>query len=123
MDSVRLNTRIVQCLAGLGLRATRPQLHNLGLLCGALDVPLAEQRDNLIQRLRRWLKNEHLDVAACYAPVARQILAHWPGRECCLVMDRTDIKDRLSILMLGLAYRKRVLCHSLGRCCASVAPC
>lgn len=122
MNSVRLSERIVQCLAGLGLQATRPQLQNLGLLCGALafghschlaslalDLPVEGQRDNLIQRLRRWLKTEQLKVGACYAPFARQLVRDWQGQEICLVMDRTDIKDRLSILMLGMAYHKRVL--------------
>jgi hypothetical protein len=36
MDSVRLLHRIVQSLAALGLRVSRPQLTNLALLCQAL---------------------------------------------------------------------------------------
>ena len=32
-----------------------------------------------------------------------------PGGEVCLVMDRTDIENRWSLLLLGASYKKRVL--------------
>jgi len=122
MDSVRLLNRIVQSLAALGLPVSRPELTNLALLCQALAfspschlatlalaLPTAGQRENRVQRLRRCLKNAHLAAPCCYAPLLRYLLGQCAGRELCLVMDRTDIQDRLSILMLGVCYRKHVL--------------
>ena len=122
MDRVRLVSRIVQCFQDVGLGGSQPQLRNLALLCQALAfsrdchlanlalaLPLPGQRSSLEQRLQRFLQNEHLDVAACYAPLGRQLLAHWPGHELCLVMDRTDIQDQVSVLLLGAAYHKRLL--------------
>jgi hypothetical protein len=116
MDSVRLLNRIVQSLAELGLPISRPQLTKLALLCLALAfspnchlatlalaVPIAGQRENRVQRLRRCLKNAHLAATHCYAPMLRSLLVQCAGRELCLVMDRTDIQDRLSILLLGCA--------------------
>jgi hypothetical protein len=115
MVSTRLVTRIVQCLGAVGLPATRPQLYDLALLCYALAfssschwaglallLPLTGQRESLVQRLRRYLKNPRLSPVQCYAPVMRYILSHWSGREICLVLDRTDIQDRWSILLLGI---------------------
>lgn len=122
MDSVRLTSRIVQSLREVGLRASRPQLENLALLCQALayspdchlanlalHLPLAGRRDSLTQRLQRCLKNEHLAGPTGYAPVMHHILRSWTGSELCLVLDRTDLADQLSILLLGVAYHKRTL--------------
>jgi hypothetical protein len=122
MDSVRLTNRIVQCFHDVGLGGSQPQLYNLALLCQALafgrdchlanlalEVPLLERRASLEQRLQRLLENAHLDVQRCYAPLARQILQHWRGAEVCLIMDRTDIKADVSVLLLGVAYHKHLL--------------
>lgn len=122
MNSVRLHRQIVQKMITLGLQATAPQRENLAWLCQslayspdchlatlALQIPLPGQRESLIQRERRFLKNAHLQVARCYEPWVRNLLGHWPGCECCLVMDRTDIEHDASILLLGAAYRKRLL--------------
>lgn len=122
MNSVRLHRQLVQSLAALGVGASRPQRTNLAGLCQALafsanchlatlalGLPFVGQRENLIQRLRRFLKTERLEPLACYGPLVRHLLAHWPDREVTLVMDRTDLENRLSILTLGAAYRKRLL--------------
>lgn len=122
MHSLHLHTRLVQAFRTLGLRASQPQLVNLALLCQglavsptchlstlALGLPLPLQRDSLIQRLERCLANPHLSVWSCYAPLVRHLLRQWDGREINLVMDRTDIEDRCSVLLVGAAYRHRLL--------------
>lgn len=122
MNSRQIHRRLVQELTDLGIPASRPQMNNLALLCQALavsenchlatlalGVPLPGDREHLVQRLRRLLKQERLDPRACYLPVAAHLLAHWPGREVVLVMDRTDLNDRWSLLCLGVAFSKRVL--------------
>ena len=122
MNSLQLHKELVQALATIGVRATKPQRNNLALLCQglavspnchlaalALGLPIGGQREHLVQRLRRLLKNERVQPARCYEPLVRYLFAHWTGREVNLVMDRTDIGNRRSILMLGAAYQKRVL--------------
>ena len=121
MNSLQLHRDLVQHFAQLGLKASKPQHVNLALLCQALAVspnchlatlavglPLPGHRENLVQRLRRFLKND-LAVADCYEPWVRHLFSHWSGREVSLVMDRTDIEDRWSILTLGATYRHRLL--------------
>jgi len=121
MNSLQLHRDLVQHFARLGLQASKPQRVNLALLCQALAVspnchlatlaiglPLPGQRENLVQRLRRFLKND-LGIADCYEPWMHQLFAHWSGREVSLVMDRTDIENRWSILTLGATYRHRLL--------------
>lgn len=122
MNSLHLHQRMVQQLNEMRLPLSQPQQTNLALLCQALAVspnchlanlalglPLPDQRENLIQRLRRQLKNGQLQSQGCYQPLVRHLFSHWPGREVSLVMDRTDLEDRWSLLTLGAAYRKRLL--------------
>ncbi len=122
MHSLQLHRELVQHFKKMKLPLSRPQRHNLACLCQALAVsanchlatlalglPLRGQRENLVQRLRRFLKNSHVGPATCYQQVARHVLGQWSGCEVGLVMDRTDLQDRWSILMLGVAYRKRVV--------------
>jgi hypothetical protein len=112
----------MQAFSQIGLKASKPQRVNLALLCQTLAVspnchlatlvlgwPLPGQRENLIQRLRRFLKQDGLPVADYYTPWVRHLFAHWSGREVSLVMDRTDIEDRWSVLTLGVTYRHRLL--------------
>lgn len=122
MNSVHLHQKLVNQLQTMGLRISKSQRENLAFWCQALAVspnchlatlalglPLAGRRENLIQRLRRFLKNKGVVSQACCRPVFGHLFGHWPGREVCLVMDRTDIEHRWSILTLGAAYRKRLL--------------
>ena len=122
MNSVRLHQQLVQALAAIGVGASQPQRTNLAglsqalalsanchLATLALGLPFAGQREHLVQRLRRFLKTKGLPPLACYGPLVRHIFGHWPDREVTLVMDRTDLENRLSILTLGAAYRKRLL--------------
>ena len=75
----------------------------------ALGLPLPGRRENLIQHLRRTLKNQQLRAPECYQPLVRHLFQHWPDREVNLVMDRTDLEDRWSILTLGAVHQKRLL--------------
>lgn len=85
------------------------QSTNCHLATLATVMPVSAKRENLVQRLRRWLKNPKLSQRVYYAPLARRLLAHWKGAELALVMDRTDLGTRWSLLVLTIAFRKRVL--------------
>ena len=103
-------------------KANRWQIDNLALMTQglvfspnchlnnlALHLPIVGQRDNLSQRLRRWLANEAVTQETCYLPLIQNLWPHWPGQEISLVMDRTDLGQTWSILMLSVAYRHRAL--------------
>lgn len=114
----RLTTKLQRRLPA----ATEKQVQNLALLTQALvfsqdchltnlaiQLPLDHQRDNLIQRLRRFLDNSRVNRRCHYFPLVRQLFAYWPDREVNLVMDRTDIRQEKSILMLALAFKHRAI--------------
>lgn len=122
MKSVHLQQNLEQHLKDVGLKVSQPQLKNLALLSHALassanchlsnlalGLPVDARRENLIQRLRRFFKRGELSWHGCYGKLVRHLFAHWQGQEVALVMDRTDIGQKLSILVLGVAYGKRLL--------------
>ncbi len=102
--------------------ASKPQVQNLALLTQALvfsedchlpnlalQLPISGQRESLIQRLVRFLDNCHVNRRVHYLPLVRQLFACWPDREVNLVIDRTDIGQEKSILLLGVAFKHRAI--------------
>lgn len=82
---------------------------NCHLATLATLLPVPGQRENLVQRIRRWLANQAVTQHRCYVPLVRQLFVQWSGVEVGLVLDRTDIEDQWSILMLAAAFRHRAL--------------
>lgn len=76
----------------------------------APHLPWAGNRDSIVQRLRRVLMNQRLAVRTLYGPTVGYIL-HWlnTGQPLVLVIDRTTRGDELNILLIGVAFRGRVL--------------
>lgn len=122
MNTRRLLVALLRHLTASLPLATTALLFNLALMVLGLAqspnchlstlatvLPIEGQRENLIQRLRRWLKAPTLSWERYYRPLARQFLATWPGVEIALVMDRTDLNDRLSLLFVGIATEQRVV--------------
>jgi hypothetical protein len=102
--------------------ASKHQVRNLALLTQALvfsedchlpnlalQLPVAGQRDHLIRRLMRFLSNCHLHRRTHYLPLVHNLFSYWPDREVNLVMDRTDIRQEKSILLLAAAFKHRAI--------------
>lgn len=122
MNSVQLQRELKQNLQGIAPRMAQPDVTNLALWSQALalspdcrlanlalEMPVAGERESLIQRARRALSGQPFVWRRDYVPFVRHLLANWKGEEVALVMDRTDLGQQRSILMLGAAYRKRLL--------------
>jgi hypothetical protein len=75
----------------------------------AVLLPVSGQRENLVQRIRRWLANQAVVQQRCYIPLVRHLFAQWSGAEVGLILDRTDIGHQWSILMLAVAFQHRAL--------------
>jgi hypothetical protein len=99
MNNTRLLAALLRHLTSLLPTARAALTLNLALLVLALAhspnchlatlatiLPIEGQRENLIQRLRRWLKTPSLSWERYYRPLATQFLASWPGVELALVM-------------------------------------
>lgn len=122
MNYQQLYSRLTTQLGALLPNASVPQVHNQALVTLALAysqnchlatlatlLPVPGERDNLVQRIRRWLDNQAATQQRCYMPLVCHLFAQWSGAEVGLVMDRTDIEDRWSLLMLAAAFQSRAL--------------
>jgi hypothetical protein len=122
MNTYRLLIALLRDLRALLPQAATALLLNLALLVLALAqspnchlatlatvLPLQAQRENLIQRLRRCLATPAVDWQPYYRPLVKQFFAAWTGAEIALVIDRTDLNERLSVLFVGIATHKRVV--------------
>jgi len=76
----------------------------------AAHLPWDGDRDSVVQRLRRVLMNPRLDVRTLYGPTVGYVLGWLNHQErIILVIDRTTIGNLLNILVVGIAFRGRVL--------------
>lgn len=116
------NRRLTTELSKRLPNASQWQVHNQALITQALvfspDCHLANlatwlgvkgQREHLIQRIRRWLKNERVGQYRCYRPLVYRLFRAWTGRDVNLVLDRTDLGQRWSILLVAAAFGHRAL--------------
>lgn len=83
-------------------------------VANALSPLLGRSFNTVRQRLREWYKpasaksgthRRELDVAPCFTPLLRWILANWPCSRVALALDATTLGDRLTVLSISLVYR------------------
>lgn len=73
-------------------------------------LPIPAKKLSLTRRLRRWLDNPAVRVRAWYEPTARWLIASAANSgEVRLVIDSSKVSFRHRLLMVGIAYRRRVL--------------
>lgn len=97
----------VRGLALLSLGLIWAACPHLGRIAAA--VPLAVQDGSVERRLRRWLANVRMPVVPTWQPLLGAFLARLGQRELVLVFDPTPLRDRATLLVLGLVIHKRVL--------------
>lgn len=71
--------------------------------------PLAGRVVSLVNRLRRFLANERVDVWHWYRPLAAQLLASLAHHRLRLILDSTKVGGNHRLLVVGVAYRRRTL--------------
>jgi len=72
-------------------------------------LPLLGQDLSLVNRMRRFLDNRHVDVWVWYRPLAEQLAARMAGQAMRLVIDNTEVGFDYRVLMVGLLYHGRTL--------------
>lgn len=72
-------------------------------------IPLDISEGSLEQRLRRWLKNEHVNVRSWYEPFVRTGLQLYRPQVVYVVMDTTQFGPSCRALVVGVAYGGQVL--------------
>lgn len=72
-------------------------------------IPLQATELSIEQRLRRWLKNQHIDVRAWFAPFVRAALEVYPPGIVYVILDTTQYGPSCRALLVGIAYASQVL--------------
>lgn len=76
----------------------------------AAHVPVRAKKMSVVRRLERFLSNGGVRVREWYEPIAREIIAAASvAGEIHLVLDTTKVSTYFRLLMVGVAYRRRVL--------------
>jgi len=64
---------------------------------------------SLVNRLNRFLNNEHVTPWEWYKPLAKQILRRFRGQEVRLIIDCTKVGFQHRLMSVSVAYKKRSL--------------
>jgi hypothetical protein len=76
----------------------------------ATYIPLHIKKLSIVRRMERFLDNGAVRVRAWYEPVARWLIdAASVAGEVALVMDSTKVSAHHRLVLVGLAYRQRVI--------------
>lgn len=93
----------------------------VGLICGILQsgesrladvaavIPKAGQEESQVMQLRRWLKNEKVDVALYYLPFIREILQSLAKQTLVLIIDGSTTGRGCVTLMVSVLYKSRAI--------------
>lgn len=71
--------------------------------------PVKAKDPSLVNRLQRFLKNEHLRPREFYQPLAAELISTFAGKRLRLVIDLTKVGFNHRAMVVGLAYRRRTL--------------
>jgi len=72
-------------------------------------IPLDITDLSIEQRVRRWLKNSHIDVESWYEPFVLSGLDLFSWREVYVVMDTSQFGPSCRALVVGIAYAGQVM--------------
>ena len=73
------------------------------------EIPTQTQEESIEMRLRRWVKDDGIDVGAVSMPFARQILEALSHMPLVLVMAGSQVGRNCMAIMIGVVSQKRAL--------------
>lgn len=93
----------------------------VGFICGILqskevrltevagEIPKSGQEDSHVMKLRRWLKNESVDVDLYYLPYIKQILKSLAHQTLVFIIDGSTTGRGCMTLMVSVYYKGRAI--------------
>ena len=73
------------------------------------EVPYAIKDKSIEKRMRRWVKNEQIEIEAYFMPFAKELLSGLSVNTLLLAMDGSPVGRGCMVLMVGVVYHQRVL--------------
>jgi hypothetical protein len=84
--------------------------HSIHLSQIGNEFPIRGKTDSLVQRIRRFLKNQKISDREIYKPIAQRVIqAASVGGRIRLIVDVTDLYGNLKIFSVSVAYRRRAV--------------
>jgi len=99
LPNLRLETRLTFAMMMTGLLRSRS---------GQL-AKIVHHEESLVMRLRRFVKNDNLNVETCYLPLVTKILQAVSAEPIVLMVDTTKMGGQCLCLMVSVFYKKRAL--------------
>src|SRR5690349_21190605 len=65
--------------------------------------------ESIERRLRRFLRNERVEVKETWDQLLKQVLPYWKDKKVYLVLDITPFDEHAQVIYLGLLQKTRVL--------------
>jgi len=76
----------------------------------ALHLPMKTTAEARTTRIRRWLKNQKVEIWELYRPILEQTLQDWQEQEAIIILDGVMVfGDRLQIFRLSLEHGCRAI--------------
>jgi hypothetical protein len=75
----------------------------------ARQVSCGEQVESTARRWRRWLDNAALDLESFFQEWSRWVVQAVGGEQVTLLVDETKLRDRIGVMLVGLAWQGRCL--------------
>lgn len=75
----------------------------------ARQVLCGEREGSAERRLRRFLGNEKVQVSRFFVEWTRWVVSAYEGEQITLLVDETKLKDRLAVMVVGLAWQGRCI--------------
>jgi len=108
---------------GIEMKGNQARHMNImaGFICGivqsgevklaevASEIPKAGQEESKIMQLRRWLKNEAVDIDLYYLPYIKQILKALAKQTIVLIIDGSTTASGCVTLMVSVLYKGRAI--------------
>ena len=82
---------------------------NAQLSAMSSEIPTETKEKSIEMRMRRWVKENQIDVETVYMPFARQILEALSHLPLVMAMDGSQAGRGCMVLMVGVLYQKRAL--------------
>ncbi len=73
------------------------------------ELPLKQKDSSIVERMRRFVKNDNIELATYYMPFASLILESLSKAPLVLAMDGSQVGRGCMALMLGVVYKKRTI--------------
>lgn len=76
----------------------------------AVHLPMETKAEARITRIRRWLKNDRVEVWSFYRPILEHVLRDWQEQEVMVILDGVMVfGDRLQIFRVSLEHGCRAI--------------